>query len=996
MSDCTICRKCSVRIVRAGLFFLIFTGAISSAFGQGPVGTRTVPREDYFLSFQPFYDGDYRTAGKTFQLSAKSGVRVGVNRWVDSICYHTMMGECHYQMGQLPLALEQYDAALRLYLSNPNWMLRVKFPATIRQMNSARARTINWGQSQRNVRMGQFPDTMVSLQGTNAEQALRQGGVVASPNYYPLNVKEIVRCMALAVRRRAELMGPTCSHSALTGQLLSAMARKPVPPNHWSSAWASAHLGLAYYSAGRDVEAVSELQNSLVVAGRFDHPLTATALLTLGRISLEQGNHDVAGNYFLEATYSAALFGDYDVVREAFELGYVAFRASGKQGVYPPLARAPAWARRNSRALQAGLLVLAAESYSAAGDLARAGQTLDLARRAMLRRDLQNGMMGARLKYLTALLNYQTGNVAVGDVAFRSAMAYQKNGSRRLFQVALADHLYTTDAVTDRVAMDLFDKLLDDPKPLDWTLDPMETLSVLTNPRLMAMEHWFEVAMKRKEFDRALEISDQVRRHRFYSTLPMGGRLLSLRWILEAPEASLSATARLQRQDLLLKYPQYAGLSRLAKPLRAKLRQLPMIAGEDAAARKQQESLYDDLTQHSAAQELMLRAIALKRDPGEFVFPPARTFKEYQQRVGEREIVLSFFSTNTYVFAFAFSKGKYANWRVEGTAKLKRQVAALLKQIGQVEKNQPIRASNLRDPKWKAMAQSIFSGLTKQFKPEAWDNFDQLVIIPDGMLWYVPFQSLQLKHGDTTVPLISKVRVRLVPTVSLAHPDGRGRLADAQTAVVWGQLFPKGDEPVLAGAWQQLAGAAPNAVRLPTVFSTPSRLFKTRCDRLLMMRDIDEKARGVYGWSPMQYDRGKPGASLLEWFELPWGGPRQMIIPGFHTPAEDAMRRGGTGAEVFLSVCGLMSTGTRTLLLSRWRVGGQSSQDLVREFTQELPHTSAADAWQRSVEVVRNNGLNPDLEPRLKLDDNGVEQLKADHPFFWSGYMLIDTGSAPK
>ena len=49
-----------------------------------------------------------------------------------------------------------------------------------------------------------------------------------------------------------------------------------------------------------------------------------------------------------------------------------------------------------------------------------------------------------------------------------------------------------------------------------------------------------------------------------------------------------------------------------------------------------------------------------------------------------------------------------------------------------------------------------------------------------------------------------------------------------------------------------------------------------------------------------------------------------------------------------------MSTGTRTVLLSRWRSGGQSSLDLVREFTQELPHTTPADAWQRAVQVVSN------------------------------------------
>ena len=92
--------------------------------------------------------------------------------------------------------------------------------------------------------------------------------------------------------------------------------------------------------------------------------------------------------------------------------------------------------------------------------------------------------------------------------------------------------------------------------------------------------------------------------------------------------------------------------------------------------------------------------------------------------------------------------------------------------------------------------------------------------------------------------------------------------------------------------------------------------------------------------------------SLNDWISLPWGGPDQIILPGYHTVAEDALKRMNRlapGNEVFLSVCGLMASGARTVLLSRWRSGGQSSYDLVREFAQELPHTSPADAWQRAV-----------------------------------------------
>ena len=106
------------------------------------------------------------------------------------------------------------------------------------------------------------------------------------------------------------------------------------------------------------------------------------------------------------------------------------------------------------------------------------------------------------------------------------------------------------------------------------------------------------------------------------------------------------------------------------------------------------------------------------------------------------------------------------------------------------------------------------------------------------------------------------------------------------------------------------------------------------------------------------------------------------------------MRKGGTGEEVFLSVCGLMACGTRTVLLSRWRTGGDSSLQLVREFVQELPFSSAADAWQRSVQLGMERDIDVDREPRVKPGDLEAS-IKADHPFFWSGYLLVDTGGRP-
>ncbi|HVK79767.1 MAG TPA: CHAT domain-containing protein, partial [Verrucomicrobiae bacterium] len=195
--------------------------------------------------------------------------------------------------------------------------------------------------------------------------------------------------------------------------------------------------------------------------------------------------------------------------------------------------------------------------------------------------------------------------------------------------------------------------------------------------------------------------------------------------------------------------------------------------------------------------------------------------------------------------------------------------------------------------------------------------------------------------------------------------------------------------------------AAANVAKLlPGAYVAPAQLtafgsfYGATIDRLIVLDDIDDAERGPYEWSPIRRDAGKPGGALSNWATLPWAGPQQVILPGFHTPVENGLKRGGlAGDEIFLSVMGLMASGSRTVLISRWRTAGQSAYDLTREFVQELPHTSAANAWQRAVQVVAATDLDLPREMRIRAGDD--ETLSADHPFFWAGYMLIDTGFEP-
>jgi hypothetical protein len=92
----------------------------------------------------------------------------------------------------------------------------------------------------------------------------------------------------------------------------------------------------------------------------------------------------------------------------------------------------------------------------------------------------------------------------------------------------------------------------------------------------------------------------------------------------------------------------------------------------------------------------------------------------------------------------------------------------------------------------------------------------------------------------------------------------------------------------------------------------------------------------------------------------------------------------------------MMAGGARTVLITRWRTGGRTNFDLVREFAKELPNVPAAEAWQRATLLAREAPLDPAKEPRLKKADDTADMPTADHPFFWAGYLLVDTGPRPE
>ena len=105
-----------------------FAGFTAKLQAQGSSG---YPRADYWAALAEFNEGEFRSAATAFNRTSR--IKTAEGEWIDGICHRAMLGECFYQMGQSRQALQQYDMALSLFASNPQWMMRLYMPNVLPQ-----------------------------------------------------------------------------------------------------------------------------------------------------------------------------------------------------------------------------------------------------------------------------------------------------------------------------------------------------------------------------------------------------------------------------------------------------------------------------------------------------------------------------------------------------------------------------------------------------------------------------------------------------------------------------------------------------------------------------------------------------------------------------------------------------------------------------------------------------------------------------------------------
>ncbi len=134
-----------------------------------------------------------------------------------------------------------------------------------------------------------------------------------------------------------------------------------------------------------------------------------------------------------------------------------------------------------------------------------------------------------------------------------------------------------------------------------------------------------------------------------------------------------------------------------------------------------------------------------------------------------------------------------------------------------------LTGKDLAGSQWKESAQQVYTVLMEGSNADFTTKFPELVVVPDGLLWYLPFEALTVKVDGQLQPLIARLRIRYAPTLSLSVSDGRGRKLRPETLVVAGRLHLHDDPSVAQAAFQQIAKAIPLATVADAGRSPPPR-----------------------------------------------------------------------------------------------------------------------------------------------------------------------------
>jgi CHAT domain-containing protein len=360
---------------------------------------------------------------------------------------------------------------------------------------------------------------------------------------------------------------------------------------------------------------------------------------------------------------------------------------------------------------------------------------------------------------------------------------------------------------------------------------------------------------------------------------------------------------------------------------------------------------------------------------------PAISAAEAQQLVsGPDGAILEFVAGPERTHAFVISSaGVRAFLLPARTAEISRQVQQFRDRVAARDLRVSESARHLFDMVLGPMGHAL-SGKTS------------LIVVPDGMLWNLPFQALQMTDGRY---LIEQAAISYAPSVTVLREMMRPRQQDpaASALLAFGNpllgAVSVGHDPA-RGGFEPLPETEHEVKALASIYGASSRVYvgaDAREDRWkaeassarvvhLATHGVLDNASPLYSYIVLAPSEG--GASddgLLEAWEIMNTRLRADLV--VLSACETARGRIAAGEGVIGLMWAVFVAGAPATMLTQWRVDAASSTALTVAFHREWKDGQAAVSKARALQAASLTVLHT----------RGFA-----HPFYWAGFILAGDG----
>ena len=957
---------------------------------QNPPGAKgpsaNIVRPEYYTASDFFADGQISQAVIVSEAALSQSRMVNNQRGIDSVPPMVKMGECFWEQCDIGMAMEKFDAALQISLMSQKWLSLLK-PSTGNIRAETRVREVPWAVNTRGTQMGAYNEAWPIALGSNDLLLETAAGQGVAGKVVAIDALEVLRCQAIALRRRFQLLGPLAKHNPLTRPLLEAFSVNLTGQSEAIQSAMNVCRALATLGTGERVASTQLLTQNLSLANGLDHPLSAIALLTLADLAIDSNEVLVAEERAIEASIVAARAGQMDHLAEAVECISKAGFANGHDAVIGKmLQQIVQWSSTKSRMVTIRGQVEFARLSALVGDVDTAKKQSNKATTMLLPKQVVMPRAESVVRYAQARVAFLEGNILEGIEKLFEGIAYLHNnkgiGSPTLFQLDLALQLTSSKVLHEPVAEEVLGQLLRSPPAGHWRGRPLEQLDWLMVDKTEANNVLLDIQLRTRNDSELAAVLDDSIRNRVRRLNELESRVFDLKILFHGDNRFVGnpAEASQLRKQIPIADQNATKLQQLLAPLQAKPKWDLRKWTEDDNRR------WETAIRLAATQESLLWAAAISPLVVSEIFPPRHSQASLAKSLRPNDAVVMFARHGTSMRGLLYLSGKWRTWDVANVGSLERQTVNLLGELLKM-RNRDGNQSEVQKSWGLARRIEIRNHL---FPKEVWASMiaaERWIVVPDAGLWYLPLETLPLSDVPNSLSCISEHSITYSPTLGLVPflLDAKPMNKSVHGIDVHAVDFLSQDGPRTKELHEDLAAKKRFVVELPGKISTnpPSLFFKIASDSINTFAAMDWDSI-----APVSTDQNPNQANIRSWNRLPWGAPTSMLLAGVNAnpPPPQA-----TGDEWLRLTLPLIAQGTRQLTLSRWPVGGESTASLMHSFQENQEDLSVSESWRRSVLTLWEEQFEQRKEPLFKGAPfvNPETMVSGSHPLLWSGYIRI-------